>query len=192
MERFDIFPTPIWSVSYLDAENFRKETVPFLLEYEQKFPMNIEYSLNGYTSYGREVSDILQFEELSFLKNFVLDSARMASSQTGIEGEHFITDSWFNINRKGSYHGMHNHVPDIWSGIYYVQAEESDARICFYDLNKTSNWPWRPVEGKFGAMRMFTPKTGRLYLFPSYIMHEVEQQTSEGERISISFNIGVN
>ena len=86
---------------------------------------------------------------------------------------------------------MHNHIPDIWSGIYYVQAEENDARICFYDLNKTSNWPWRPVESNFSSMKMFAPKTGKLYLFPSYIMHEVEQQTTESDRISISFNIGV-
>lgn len=191
MKRVDILSTPIWSIDFEEGEKYKEEILPLLLEYEVKFPMNIDYSLNGYTSYSREVTNILQFDELSFLKNFVIDHARVASKEIGIEGEPYITDSWFSINRKGSYHGMHNHNPDIWSGIYYVQAKEDDAKICFYDLNKASNWPWGPVDSSMSAMKSFLPKTGRLYLFPSYIMHEVEQQVNDSDRISISFNLGV-
>jgi uncharacterized protein (TIGR02466 family) len=190
--RFDIFTTPMWMVPFMGAEKFKKDVVPFFLDYEKKFPMNIEYSMNGYTSYSREVTNILEFDELLPLKKFILEIAEIASNEVGIKGKHYLTDSWFNINRKYSYHGMHNHIPDVWSGIYYVQAEEEDANICFYDLNKNSNWPWQSVASKWtGQMRKFPPQTGRLYLFPSYIMHEVEQHSNDNERISISFNIGL-
>ena len=51
----------------------------------------------------------------------------------GIEADLTFVGSWFSINRKHTYHEMHNHIPATWSGVYYVQAKEDDAPITFYD-----------------------------------------------------------
>lgn len=191
MIRHEIFPVPIWQFDHEQAESFKNKTVPLFKDIEKKNPNpNVKYTQDGYTSYG-PITNILDYDECIDLKNFIMGRVVEAVKDLGLEGYCNLTGSWFNINRKYSSHGEHNHIPDTISGIYYVQADEDDARITFHDQNKISNWPWKGsvVSTPYtGNIKSFPPKTGRLYLFPSYITHSVEQQLKESERISISFN----
>jgi len=191
MQRHEIFPVPIWQFEYKQAETFKETSVPLFKDIEQKNPnSNVKYTMDGYTSFG-PITNILEFGECKDLKNFIMGNVVEAVKDLGLEGYCNLTGSWFNINRKYSSHGEHNHIPDTISGIYYVQAEEDDARISFHDQNKSSNWPWKSgvIETSYTKnIISFKPQTGRLYLFPSYITHSVEQQLKDKERISISFN----
>ena len=191
MQRHEIFPVPIWQFEYKQAETFKETSVPLFKDIEQKNPnSNVKYTMDGYTSFG-PITNILEFGECKDLKNFIMGNVVKAVKDLGLEGYCNLTGSWFNINRKYSSHGEHNHIPDTISGIYYVQAEEDDARISFHDQNKSSNWPWKSgvIETSYTKnIISFKPQTGRLYLFPSYITHSVEQQLKDKERISISFN----
>ena len=129
-------------------------------------------------------------QDVAYNHQNLMESVVEAIKDIGMEGYANMTGSWFNINRKYSSHGNHNHIPDTISGIYYVQADEDDARITFHDQNKVSNWPWRgSINPKFTSRtKSFVPKMGTLYLFPSFVEHSVEQQLKDQERISISFN----
>ena len=40
-----------------------------------------------------------------------------------------------------------------------------------------------------GVTYYFTPKEGRILIFPSNLQHEVKENKSDGDRISYSFNI---
>ena len=193
MKQHEIFPVPIWEFTYTEAETFREKIVPLFKEIEKNNAnKNNYYTKDGYTSYG-EINNILDYNVSAIykMKNFVMGNIVYVTKDLGLEGHCNIVGSWFTNNRKYSSHEQHNHIPSIISGIYYVQAEENDAKITFHDQNKISNWPWR-VPSKLNNLtkkiHSFTPKTGRLYLFPSYIEHCVEQQLSDNERISISFN----
>ena len=191
MKQHEIFSVPIWEFTYTESEAFREKIVPFFKEIENNNADKKNfYSKEGYTSYG-SITNILNYDECAEIKNFVMRNTVFAASVLGLEGYGKMTDSWFTNNRKYSSHEQHNHLPDILSGIYYVQAEEDDAKITFHDQNKISNWPWiepSKLSNFTNKVHSFTPKTGRLYLFPSYIEHCVEQQLSDNERISISFN----
>jgi uncharacterized protein (TIGR02466 family) len=191
MKRHEIFPVPIWEFTYSEAEAFREKIVPMFKDIENKNPnKEMTYTKEGYTSYG-PITNILDYDECKEMKNFIMGNVVEAVKDLGLEGYCNMTGSWFNNNRKYSSHGPHNHVPDTISGIYYVQAEENDARISFHDQNKISNWPWKApsvINDMTRRVHSFKPKTGRLLLFPSYIEHSVEQQLTDNERISISFN----
>lgn len=190
MIRHEIFPVPIWQFEFDKANEFKEKIVPMFKEIEKKNPNdNIKYTKEGYTSYG-PINNILDYDECLELKNFVMTSVVEAVKDIGMEGYANMTGSWFNINRKYSSHGNHNHIPDTISGIYYVQADEDDARITFHDQNKVSNWPWRrSINPTFTSRtKNFAPKIGTLFLFPSFVEHSVEQQLKDQERISISFN----
>ena len=194
MKRHDIFSVPIWEFTYSEAETFREKIVPLFKNIEKNNPnKDMTYTKEGYTSYG-PITNILDYDECAEMKNFIMGNIVDAVKDLGLEGYCNMTGSWFNNNRKYSSHEQHNHLPDILSGIYYVQAEEDDAKITFHDQNKISNWPWR-VPSKLNNLtkkiHSFTPKTGRLYIFPSYIEHSVEQHLSDNERISISFNASI-
>lgn len=191
MIRHEIFPVPIWQFDYEQANTIKDIAVPLFKEIEKTHPNpSVKYTVDGYTSFG-PITNILNYDECKELKNFIMGNIVQAVKDLGLEGYCNLTGSWFNINRKYSSHGNHNHIPDTISGIYYVQADEDDARITFHDQNKISNWPWKSptFAGHLTKnIHSFPPKTGRLYLFPSFIEHSVEQQLKDQERISISFN----
>lgn len=195
MIRHEIFPVPIWQFENQDAIRVKETLIPIFKELEKKNPNpTVKYTVDGYTSYG-PITNILDYDQCKDLKNFIMGNVLKAVQDLRLEGYCNITGSWFNINRKYSSHGEHNHIPDTISGIYYVQADEDDARITFHDQNKISNWPWKGSVASTpytGNIKSFTAKTGRLYLFPSNITHSVAQQLKDQERVSISFNVFVS
>lgn len=84
---------------------------------------------------------------------------------------HFdLYDIWINYSKKGSSNPVHDHGGDI-SGVIYIENEFKEP-IIFPDKNIQ-------YEGK--------PKT--MLLFPSTQIHEVKEKKTEGERISIAFNL---
>ena len=79
-------------------------------------------------------------------------------------------------------------------GVYYVQCDEEDSGLTFVNKNLDSNWPYssRSEPNEYNSsVNTFQPQTGTLILFPSYLNHKVEQQTTENERVTIAFNFGV-
>ena len=98
--------------------------------------------------------------------------------------------AWFNIYNKGDYQEFHDHNFDSVSGIFYLQAKEDDAKSIFVS-------PLRdlPYEGEFDPKNKYTwkqyhisPKQGKLILFKSDLLHGVEGQKENTNRITISFN----
>ena len=107
---------------------------------------------------------------------------------------------WANINKRWSHNRNHVHPGCLWSGVYYVQAPKNSGRIWFTDPrgeahmltpvfdNARSPNTWREV--------YYEPLPGRLIIFPSWLLHEVEpnlnkefeENDSRGWRYSISFN----
>jgi len=191
MDRMNLFPVPIFGTEFEDGEKLKDILVPKFLDIEQQDQNPAPYTANGYTSYNPS-QQALDFDECKELREFILDCGRQANQSLNAGADAIVAGSWFSINRLHSYHPAHTHVPATWSGVYYVQAEEDDAVITFYDANKESNWPWMGFSSanEFNTPTFsIMPKTGRLILFPSFLKHSVEQQKQDRERVTISFNL---
>ena len=99
------------------------------------------------------------------------------------------TQSWLNINTPGASHHKHSHVNSIISGVLYLQTTETSGKFLVHRQdtrtvkNKTKNFNKFNVEYLF-----FEPKPFELYLFPSSLEHSVEENKSNENRISLSFN----
>ena len=107
--------------------------------------------------------------------------------------------AWPNVNRRGDYHGPHNHGWSYLSGTYYVQVpmerpganrgSQRPAAITFSD----------PRYGAYGhalgsasgsqARHTVHPTPGTLLMWPSPLIHYVHPNLSDEVRISISFNV---
>jgi len=103
-----------------------------------------------------------------------------------------ITGCWATVLSKGAMHKMHSHPNNFLSGVYYVRTHPGADSINFHDpRNQTS--VIRPPVGKLTAENtdqvVVRVTNGTLLMFPSYLEHSVDPNTSEQERISISFNI---
>lgn len=190
IQTHNLFPSIICRNYYDLHESLSEKLIPKLLDIEEKDKSPTLYSNNGYTNFGKE-ENILDLNECLSLKSWLLETVNFFSNEIGVTGEFVFDNSWFAINRKHSYHEQHNHLPAVWSGVYYVQANENDSGLTFVNKNLESNWPWGDTENneslKYNATMPIT--SGIAYIFPSYLDHKVNQQLVDQDRIMISFNM---
>ena len=103
-----------------------------------------------------------------------------------------LTACWANINPKGAMHMPHVHPNNFLSGIYYAQTQPGADSVSFHDPRPQLAVVNPEVEREtaYTAIVQSLPiKTGRLMMFPSWLVHSVMVNRSDQLRISISFNI---
>ena len=108
-----------------------------------------------------------------------------------------ITDCWFNINHKNTYNRPHNHTGYL-SLVYYVEAAEDSGHIMFHHPAEQSQagsnlgyFKSNNVPANAGNWSM-PPKTSRCYIFPSWLVHSVNMNTTNNTRISIALNANIS
>jgi uncharacterized protein (TIGR02466 family) len=98
-----------------------------------------------------------------------------------------LTESWLTQTLKNEYHHTHSHSISNISGVYYYKTNEKDGDIFFEtpvfqtEISKPFNYLPNRVH--------YTPIVGRLILFPGWLKHGTKVNTTDNERISLSFNI---
>jgi predicted 2-oxoglutarate/Fe(II)-dependent dioxygenase YbiX len=90
---------------------------------------------------------------------------------------------WININGKGSYNEKHHHMGNtpnskkqsILSGVFYLSVPEGDSGNIIFT-------------NKDGSDNSIHPVNGDLLLFSPSMVHRVETNNTNEERISLAFN----
>jgi len=103
-----------------------------------------------------------------------------------------ITACWANVLAKGASHRMHSHPNNFLSGVYYVRTYPGTDAINFHDPRSQTGVIRPPVTALTAENTdqvVVRVSNGTLLLFPSFLQHSVDINTSDAERISISFNI---
>jgi uncharacterized protein (TIGR02466 family) len=109
--------------------------------------------------------------------------------------DRFCLQGWINVNQAGDSNVLHCHPGCFLSATYYVKVPPGmkGGEIVFRDPRGPAvamyetpgiDLPW--VGSGMGIP--FSPATGHLLLFPSWLEHRVERFEAAGERISIAFN----
>lgn len=127
------------------------------------------------------------------LKKIVSES--FSKQGSFIEETNFtITRIWINISGNGAYNHQHTHPFCHYSGIFYVKTKERCGNVVFsqhiydsYDsIFRTEQFK---EDNNYSTCIHYKPIEGRTLLFPSNLIHAVEKNNSESDRISISFDI---
>lgn len=104
-----------------------------------------------------------------------------------------IDEMWININPKGSRNSRHHHNPfsgKALSGVFYVQVADNSGDIVFYDPRGIiKDAPDMKYFNGANTDLRFSPYINSLIIFPAWLDHSVDENMSEIDRISISFNI---
>ena len=89
-----------------------------------------------------------------------------------------ITSMWGNISSFSNFNALHSHSKEThhMSGVIYLKCPKNSGNIIFHD----------PLNLDF--ITSITPKESQILLFPSLILHSVEPNLSQEDRISIAFN----
>ena len=191
IEKQFIFPTQVFRAVYDKSQELQRAVMPLLLEKEKKDNSPVRYTANGYTSYGAE--NILTTAGFEDLKNFIDSAVQECHKETKLQNTPLLKSSWFSINRKYTYHEEHNHLPDTWSGVYYIQADQDHPGLTLVNPNMKANWPRvnvSEINETNSPNVTCAAMTGSLIIFPSHLHHKVEQQMVDKERIMVAFNYG--
>jgi uncharacterized protein (TIGR02466 family) len=154
-----------------------------------------EHGYRGYTSYA-SLNDLPlrdpRFGDLMRLLNkHVAVFAKDCAFDLG--GRKLKLDSfWVNVLKPGGAHSGHIHPHSVVSGTMYVAIPEGAGALKLEDprLPMMMAAPTR-LEDAPEDLRTFVyaePKPGSVFLWESWLRHEVVPNAAKGERISISFN----
>ncbi len=153
------------------------------------------HGYRGYTSYA-SLNDLPlrdpRFGDLVRLLNkHVAAFAKDCAFDLG--GRKLKLDSlWVNVLKPGGAHSGHIHPHSVVSGTMYVAIPEGAGALKLEDprLPMMMAAPTR-LEDAPEDLRTFVyaePKPGSVFLWESWLRHEVVPNAAKGERISISFN----
>lgn len=203
-----LFPTPVASYWLADSDSLNRELKARILARRDATPGVTHSNKGGWQSDG----DFADWAGEAGRR--LLDTARcLASSLTAmhLDGSglvHFEQDwqynVWANINRQGDSNVLHGHPGAFWSGVYWVEdggraADPAvDGDLEFQDPRGMLPSIYRPelrmrVEEclSAGYCTSEAASSGRMLMFPSWLLHRVRPYLGQGERISVAFNFGI-
>ena len=106
-----------------------------------------------------------------------------------------VMDSlWVNILKPGAAHSGHIHPHSVLSGTVYVRTPKGASALKLEDPRlplMMAAPPKRPDAPEAAQSFVYlTPGPGTVFLWESWLRHEVPANAARSERISVSFNYG--
>ena len=148
---------------------------------------SITFSFND-----KDKKDILQ----SFLTNCLSEFPPIKKSVN------LSMRAWVNISKPGGYLAKHHHPDCNLAGVLWIKALQNSGNIVFHNprtfdpflqsaKKKEIDSYTDDFKNKFNIYSDydFPPTEGRILIFPSYLEHQVRENKSNKDRISVSFNI---
>tara|TARA_Y100001968_G_scaffold41097_1_gene31156 strand:+ start:175 stop:756 length:582 start_codon:yes stop_codon:yes gene_type:complete len=181
MDVLEMFPSCVW----VEKLNFNTDKLKSNLDEFKKQGLKVKHSnINGdqYEDYrNKDLTDAI-------LRSFPKVHGKPKLNFT-------LFHMWVNINPKGASNSRHTHITFnrelLLSGVYYVKVPENSGRIRFYDPRMISsiNPPDYEYYHESAEYNFIVPQEDMVIFFPSWFEHDVEENKSNEERISIGFNV---
>ncbi len=191
-----IFPTLIFSDI---QKQMATEILPVAIEYLQNYGEQFMGYENHISTY-RNVDATRKLNSDPRMYNFgkfITDEARkMLDYQNVDHSEYKFTHSYL-VNQvgKNSSHLLHSHPGSIISGCFYLKTYPDSPPIVFKDPRDYYKYIYyRPVFGRNTPYSLLPEHSvnvedGLIMMWPSWLEHEVPLSNSDGNRITIAFNL---
>jgi uncharacterized protein (TIGR02466 family) len=193
--RQDWFPTPIWNFQCENYHNLNKSLFTSIFKEREIDAQGMSISnVMGWHSKDdlHQRKEYKDFTEIA--SQFTLEIAKEMKWDLSLVSP-TINNCWAIVNEKNAFNVLHHHPNSMLSGVYYVKVPENSGNIYFYDSRSGAQMLLPP----FKQMTLFTigkisykPIEGMFLIFPSWLWHGVETNTSDESRICLSFNVGTS
>jgi uncharacterized protein (TIGR02466 family) len=151
------------------------------------------------TNWATTSDDLHQNDKFSQLTDFIINETKKVSEQELKLAQDSIQIScmWANVHKSGSKHHFHQHPNSFLSGVMYLNIPsdsiDSPGRLTFIDPRTAKNMVYADfVSDSCISYRnwSFSPTTGDIFIFPSWLEHGTDTFISLNNslRISLSFN----
>jgi len=185
-----LFPQKVWRTDLdLNCSSIKQ----YVLNLEKKDQTgNNRSNVNGWQSKSLDPRQVDNKDINKMLESIIHKVNTCASTNNMPELK--ISNYWFNINRKGGMNASHTHPRSVLSGAFYINSNEKDGEIIFERGDNAQCYlPDGLNNGNFytSVTYVYPPKINRLYIFGSWMTHWVRPNTTNSDRISLSFNTHV-
>ena len=185
-----IFPVPIHQFDVNGFGEIQNELIDYAYGLKRKEPKGVSISNYG----GWQSTDFNIENEDDILHQFIINC--LSGFPVIQKSVNINVNAWVNINKPGDYNTKHHHPDCHLSGVLWVKAPEECGRIEFespvefqtYTEVESYVEEFKNYNNYFHTF-YFTPTEGRILVFPSHLQHEVLENKSNEDRISVSFNI---
>jgi uncharacterized protein (TIGR02466 family) len=150
-------------------------------------------SLSNVGGWHSQFLDPWKVPELLELTEIVEQKISEVSSIMDFGVRAIIDKCFININQSGHSHNTHDHPGSLLSAVYYVNTGPGRGNLKFHSDNRLIEWNQRPdrivsYNQLNSSSWSVVPKTGTLVIFPGWLKHQVEANTTQEDRISIVYN----
>ena len=190
-----LFPTVVHEFFVPHFPESRDRIIKYVYEERRKDVEGVDYSnvagwqsQPNYCESNTPVRQLLHQPLIDYLyKRDVVEEDRKIFNYNGL---------WININGKGNFNSPHNHPGCHMSGVLWIKTPPNCGNISFQSphsftqANEMSRYKeeFRARTNAYPAYD-FAPREGSIILFPASIMHKVNPNQSDEDRISLAFNI---
>ena len=215
LQRHDLFISSVWTKKINDSQEINKNLLKDIFKNASKDSHpNVYGGRETALTSTPHLTKVFNYAEE--LAKQIADFIGVIS-ETGSSPQ--VSCFWANINKQKEFNPPHVHANSSLSGAYYVKVPNdmqktedqsvSAGNICFHDTRieicattplyeenlgyldlasysfkkGTTHNPWLDNVAKF------KPEEGLMIIFPSWLLHYVEPNLSNEDRIAISFNI---
>lgn len=191
------FPTIIYKA---DLSNFITEEQNSVfydrsIEYKNTYEKNNDWRCNTFGSINvKHVNEEPEFSNLIELcKSHVINYSNMF----GVATENIIcNEAWVNVAPPGAYQEYHMHPSRHFSLVYYVKTPINSGNIVFRSFEANFDMFPLPIQDMscVGAHKtcFYSPQERGIMIFRSNLLHMVETNNSNENRVSIAMNFTFN
>ncbi len=116
-----------------------------------------------------------------------------ANTEMGGIAHEWAVEGWANVLATGGSNAAHAHPGNFWSAVFYVDVEGTGGELILHDPRMPALKMHAPAlsfdkKGPESAAKI-TVSTGKLVMFPSWLLHSVLPWQGEQPRISIAINL---
>ena len=181
----------VWTTLFDDRESFNANLLQAIYQLRDSDPSGVaNTNIRGWQS-PNNLQTLDAFKDINL--RIVQVCQAIAQSQNFMPNLRFAHQAWVNINPPGASNKIHYHANCHFSGIYYISLDAPACGSIFFRdpriASRMLTYPVaKPTEFTTEEVRM-APEEGRMYVFPGWLEHGVEENKSDKDRVSIAFNV---
>ena len=186
----NIFPVPIHTFDVNGFEQIQNDLIDYAYDLKNKEPKGVSISNHG----GWQSKIFPLNDESDKLHSLLMGCITSLPSLK--KNINIYSRAWVNINSPGSLNLQHSHPSCDLSGVLWIKCPDKSGNIFFHSPSGFETF--QEIESytedfknnnNYHHSYWFPPIEGRMLIFPSHLIHEVRENKSNEDRISVSFNI---
>lgn len=186
-----LFPSLVWSTLFDDRQAFNERLLDQARKLRAENPAGVaNTNVKGWQS-ANNLQTLEGFADIN--RRIVQVCQSIGNSQHFLPNLVYQHQAWLNISPPGASNQIHYHANCHFSGVYYISLDAPDCGSIFFRdprvASRMLSYPVsKPSEFTTSEVRL-RPEEGRMYVFPGWLEHGVEENRSDRDRIGISFNV---